>query len=511
MRVAIIDLGTNSVRFDVHQIGPGKQLRRLHREKIMVRLGTGIFVNGKLDRNAVRRTLHAFKRFQKLSKQLRITKTIAFGTSALREATDRESFLNSIQEQSGIHVRVISGAEEANLIAQGILSGEKRHHRLDGIKGHYALVDIGGGSTEINICRGKEVLFSQSFPLGTARVQQLFLRHSPPSPLEISQARSYIRNALYEVMLPNHWPHANQVFGSSGTVRALERLLRKPSAQKSKKKPAILKKDEISKTVTRMSTMTPTELLGMPRMEPKRVDMILAGALILDECMNVLKSKSATFTEFSLRDGIMEEELRLYQQGASHSHLSLHLNDLYEKAKLFGADEQHLKRTTLVAETLFDRLRSVHKLKPQWKIYLSAAMILRDTGEAINLSKHPDHSYYIVRNSDLPAMDQWEIELLAQLCLHHEGSKNGHHDITFTKSKTKKDAYTKLLALLRIADALDSGAECRVILKSIQVGKKLITIHYSGREVTGLETTNVEKKADFFQSIFGRQIVAVWK
>lgn len=507
MRLAIIDLGTNSVRYDVHQIGPGKRVRRLHREKIMVRLGTGIFVNGKLDRNAVRRTLHAFKRFKRLSKKLRATKTIAFGTSALREARDREKFVTTIEEQTGIAIRVISGSEEAKLIAHGILSGERRKHRIDRIKGHFALIDIGGGSTEINICRGREILFSESFPLGTARIQQLFLNRTPTFPKALNEARQYIRHVLQEVTLPHHWPKVQDVLGSSGTARAVDRILRLKSKRDLDE--AIAQK-EISDFLNQISQMNTSELLSIPGLEPKRADMILPGVLILDECMNALGAKRCTATEFSMRDGVLQEELDLYRKGKSESHLALHFSELYEKAIHLGSDEDHLKRTTQVAEELFDRLSRLHRLKPSWKVYLSAAMILRDIGESIHVNQHPQHSYYIVKNSDLPAMEDWELEFIAQLCLHHESSKISQRDLTWMKSKTKRDAFLKLLAILRISDALDAGPECRLKLKSVKIGKKQVSLVYSGQEITGLETGNVEKKSDFFENIFGPTIQAIW-
>lgn len=507
MRLAIIDLGTNSVRFDVHQIGPGRQVKRLHREKIMVRLGTGIFMNGRLDRHAIHRTLHAFKRFKRLSEQFRVRKTIAFGTSALREAVDREKFLKAIEEETGIHLRVISGTEEAKLIAHGILKGESRKHRFERIKGCFALVDIGGGSTEVSICRGKEILYSQSFPLGTSRLQQLFLKKTPPDPASVAEVRKQIRNVIFEVILPNHWPSVERVFGSSGTVRAIEKIL---NAKEQCDFEGSMSRKDISALIEQVSRMNTAELLSVPGLESKRMDMIVSGGLILDECMLALGAKKATFTEFSLRDGVLEEELYLYQQGSNDSHLSLHYEELYEKAKLFGADEFHLKRTVQVAETLFDRLARIHQLKPSWKVYLTAAMILRDIGESIHVNRHPEHSYYIVKNSDLPAVEEWELELIARLCLHHEGSKLSEADLAFTKNKTKREAFCKLLALLRIADALDLGPECELTLKKIQLKQKLVSIRYSGKGITGLETMNIEKKAEFFKSVFKRWIEASW-
>src|SRR5579883_2140764 len=113
MRLAVIDLGTNSVRFDVQQIGPKDRVRLLHREKLMVRLGQGVFSDAKLDANAIRRTLHAFLSFKATAEKLRADRTIAFATSALREAYDSQKLLHLLKKRTKISVRVISGAEEA--------------------------------------------------------------------------------------------------------------------------------------------------------------------------------------------------------------------------------------------------------------------------------------------------------------------------------------------------------------------------------------------------------------
>lgn len=488
MRIAIIDLGTNSVRFDVQQLGPGRRVKCLHREKIMVRLGQGIFLSSKLDPDAIQRTLQAFHRFRRLSDQYRVSKTIAFGTSALREASDREGFLATIKEETGIHVRVISGAEEAKLIALGIQARERIP------KGLYSLVDIGGGSTEISVCQGEKILHSASFPIGTARLQQLFLSRTPPKPADLVALRKHVRNALLDTLLPEHWPRTERIIGSSGTIRALDKILGE------------FTRKNLSAMVKRMSLMTTGELLGIPGMESKRVDMILAGAVLFEECMAAMGAKKATSSEFSLRDGILEEELALFRQGGGASRLELHIPEMYEKARLLGGDVDHLQAVVALAEELFKRLQPVHRLNPSWKIYLVAACILRDTGEAVNLARHHVHSYYIIKHSDLPAMDNWELEFISQLCLHHEGAKLDSKDLSFTRNKVRKDAFRKLLALLRVVDELDTGPDARATIKSVKIMRKLVRLRFTGRNLTGMEAQNVAKKGLFFEKVFGRAL-----
>lgn len=164
----------------------------------MVRLGQGVFIKGRLNHSAIKRTLDAFSSFKKTAEKLRVQKILAFGTSALREAEDRDGFIKLIKAKVGIDIHIISGQEEANLIALGILTNEKSLPN-----GLFGLVDIGGGSTEISICKGDKVLFSDSFPLGTARLSASFSeivssargcgRSAPPPHQEHYSTKNYCR------------------------------------------------------------------------------------------------------------------------------------------------------------------------------------------------------------------------------------------------------------------------------------------------------------------------------
>jgi exopolyphosphatase/guanosine-5'-triphosphate,3'-diphosphate pyrophosphatase len=508
VRVGIIDLGTKSVRFDVNQIGPGTRVRKLHREKLMVRLGQNLFLDGKLDPAAIRRTLQAFHSFQRTAADLQVAKIVAFGTSALREAGDSDRLLNAIRNRTGIDVRVISGQEEAQLIAKGIIFNEKAL-----TKGRYGLIDIGGGSTEISVCRGKEVVHGESFPLGTARLQQVFLKSSPPrvaskkelAPVE--QLRRYIRSIILPKLISEEWPKVERLLGSSGTIRAIGKIVKKSGGGKA------IDLKELKKLVKSMSEMTTTELLGIPGMEARRVDMILAGAILLEECMLMTGAKKVFATEYSLRDGILEEEIRLYKQHEV-SNIPFHLKDLYAKAQRFKSgpdsspsDEGHLKQTVELAETLFDRLKGLHKLNAKWRHYLTAASILHDVGEAISRSNHGRHSYYIVKNADLPSMEKWETEFVAQLCLWHQDGKVESKDLPFGQDKERKQAFMKLLAILRVADALDRSHKRLLKIRDVKIERKAVRLLISSRNGIDLELLRMEQKKALFEQLFKRPLV----
>ena len=150
----------------------------------------------------------------------------------------------------------------------------------------------------------------------------------------------------------------------------------------------------------------------------------------------------------------------------------------------------------------------VHRLEPGWQIYLTAAVILRDVGESVSLSRHEIHSSYIIRNTDLPPMEEWETEMIDNLVLHHEGTKFDAKNLPFGKSKPRREAFQKLLALLRIVDALDPGPETQVLLTSVRSSGSHFTLKYSGKKLTGLESLNVELKSPLFEKTFHRTVSA---
>ena len=492
MRIAIIDLGTNSVRFDVHEIISARRIRQLHREKLMIRLGQGVFLGGRLDSDAIHRTLQAFSSFKLVAKKLQVQKIVAFGTSVLREASDGPKLLDQIRRRSGIEVRVISGVEEARLISLGILS-----HQGFGSK-PVALVDIGGGSTEVSFCRGKKTISALSLPLGSARLQQVFLLKSPPRPESVAQLRKHIRGLIAAETVDASWKKTGAVVGSSGTIRAIMKLLKSGGATYK----ALQKLNE------KMVAMTTSELLATAGMEAKRVDMILAGSLLLEEIMRATRATKLLVTDYTLRDGILEEELNLYRKHA-RSRIVLHLSDLYDKAKNFGLDEKVLTRSVLLAENLFDRLKPVHQMSSSWRIYLTAAMIFRNCGESVSMIRSGIHSYYIVKNFDLPAIEPWEAELIAQLCFYCEGGKIEPGLLPFRKEKDRYVAFVKLLALLRVADGLDSGPQTHVKMDRVVLTRQSVQIAISGRNLTDLEAIRVDRKKELFEQVFRRKLKVV--
>jgi len=500
-RIGIIDLGTNSVRFDVQKIGPGSQIRCLHREKQMVRLGEGVFVRGTLDPKAVTRAVNAFARFKAIAHDLHVERIVAFGTSTLREVRDSQRFLSLIRKKTGIDLRIISGEEEAKLIASAILSLEST------AKGKYALVDIGGGSTEISVCRDNMIEHCVSFPLGAARLQQVFLKTIPPvkrnssnhNPIE--ELRAYIQHTILAELIAEDWPKVKRIIGSSGSIRAISKIMKETVGTK------VIHRDELRKLVETIAYMSKEELVAVPGMEPKRIDIILAGAILLEECMNVLEAKEVHPTSFSLRDGILLEEINLLKDIKIKSELDLF--PLFVRASRLGCSESNLKKSVLNAEILFERTKSLHHLDLAWKQYFIIATIFRDSGWAVSPVEHEKHTYYILKNTELPLSQEWEIELVAQLCLCLEGHRANFSKACFNRLKKKElqRAFNVLLSLMQVGEALGPAHQEKIVIHEASVRKNSICLKVASGDFVELAKLRLDQRKDLFHEVFDKELL----
>lgn len=314
MRIAIIDLGTVSVRFEIFNIRTTKEaeeaaqnreerVERIYRERQMLRLGDGLYHNQKLSPSAIEEAKKTFARFKPTLEEFGVEQICAAATSALREANDGVAFIEELSSVFKQDIEIISGEEEAALTAQGVLAYETN------LSGDFALVDIGGGSTEISFCRDNQPLHSNSLNIGAIRCQQMFLKESPPiqgSPEEgIGALRRYIKLSLDNIREQRRGFQAHEIIGSSGSIRTLCRVICGGETPEH-----LLTRSALQDFIGKISPLTLKEISEFPHMEASRADIILAGAFIFEEIMGFLGVENARPSMFSLRHGLLEREIK---------------------------------------------------------------------------------------------------------------------------------------------------------------------------------------------------------
>lgn len=319
MRLGIVDLGTNSLRFSFWEIDPRpKTAELLHRKKTMILPGEDVFTTGKIPSKSIKRMVKTLKQFEIKAQLLDADGVVAFATCALREAKNSKAVMKQIHSQTRVPLKIITGQREAELIAQGVLRSEAQ------LNGQFILIDIGGGSTEISLIKNRKILKSTSLPLGAQRLFQLYphLMDGNPTELRMETAhelRTYIRKILEKRL--KTWPRnkATRALGSSGTIRSLGKLISRRRAAKHSRLAWIRQinsqskalprysVDELSKLSGSLMFLTEKQLLSLHGIEPKRRPLLTHGALLLEEILNYFSLNKVICTDGSLRDGVIQE------------------------------------------------------------------------------------------------------------------------------------------------------------------------------------------------------------
>lgn len=309
-RVAAIDCGTNSIRLLIAEISSGPdgvgQLKDLHREMRVVRLGQGIDTTGVLAEEALQRTFTAVDDYAALIKEHRAESVRFVATSATRDAKNRGSFISGIQQRLGVLPDVVSGEEEAALSYAGAVSV------LPGSAGELTLVvDLGGGSTEFVIGDGKQVSAARSVNMGCVRFTERYLRSDPPTAAERTEAEQEASRIIAEVAAQIPLNQVQRVIGVAGSITTVTaHALQLPRYQAERINGSTLGFDQLRAAADSLCAMTKAERAALPYMHPGRVDVIGAGALLWSTILRDLSVlsdgalKVATTSEHDILDGI---------------------------------------------------------------------------------------------------------------------------------------------------------------------------------------------------------------
>jgi exopolyphosphatase / guanosine-5'-triphosphate,3'-diphosphate pyrophosphatase len=459
--IAAIDLGTNSLHMVIVQVEPTlPSFSIIAREKETVRLGDRDLETGNLKPEIMERAIAALRRFQEVAKTVNTETIIAVATSATREAPNGRDFLQDIEVQLGLKVDLISGQEEARRIYLGVLSGMEFNNQP------HTIIDIGGGSTEIILGDSHEERTLTSTKIGAVRLTSELITTDPITKDEFDYLQASIRGMLersVEQVVANYpFGESPRLVGTSGTIETIatiharEHLGFVPSTLNGYQ----FSLRDLRELVTRLRCMNNIERSAIPDMPEKRSEVILAGAVVLQEAMTLLNAESITVCERSLREGVIvdwmlthgliEDRLR-YQS-------SVRQRSVLKTAQKYHVNLQHSDRVATFALSLFEQTRGIlHNWNTEVHQLLWTAAILHNCGHYVSHSSHHKHSYYLVRNSELLGYTETEIELIANIARYHRKSppKKKHENYRNLVNKEHRLLVNHLSAILRLATALD--------------------------------------------------------
>ena len=304
MRLASIDIGSNTILLLVADVAANGTLTVVRDEQIIARLGKGVDANRRITAETFTRVLGFLQKLKTTAESNGTTSIVASGSSALRDARNGAEFVRDVKTRIGLEIEVLSGQMEAELTYRGAIS---EFLRTSGAQRSYAVLDIGGGSTELTIGEEGAVLRKASLDVGAVRLTERHLKTSPPSALAISQALSEVRSWIST--LPRLLP-TTRLIGVAGTVTTLAAIdLSLPAYDPKRVSGHLIRLERIEQIYEELRTKSVVEMIRtFPQIQLGRADIILAGIIVLIEALKRFGVRGITTSDRGLRYGLVMRE-----------------------------------------------------------------------------------------------------------------------------------------------------------------------------------------------------------
>ncbi len=450
VRIAAIDIGSNSIRQIVADVSPNGVIRVVDEMKAAPRLGAGIQKTGRLSGHSMAAALAALNRMSALGKQLGAKRRRVVATSAVREATNGAEWLALVRKETGMRVSVLDGADEARLSFLSALA------HFDLASGRAIVVDIGGGSLELALSADGLVERLISLPFGAIRLTEKYFPKSI-TPAAMRKLRRAVRKRLGEEISARDWS-GSQLIGSGGTFTNLGGMvLARHGIQTARTVHGTrVARVELEHIVDTLAALSPAERLAMPGLNAGRADIITAGLAAIAEVLATFESKEIVVSGYGIREGILLELARVTPKPADAG--EARDRSVLELAKRSHYEEPHARHVQKLALRLFDSIGARLGCAPEERQLLSDAALLHDIGYHINYDKHHKHSYHLITHAELLGMTPVEQVAIANIARYHRGSEPKRSHGNFGPLSTaSRERVTRLAALLRVADGFDRG------------------------------------------------------
>ncbi len=496
--VGFIDIGTNSIHLSVVRYFGGTSGKAVFQDKEMIRLGKGLYSDGLIGKDTIRRAALIASRFSRVSKGMGADEVIAVATCAAREAPDGGELAKAISPYAD--VRIIPGAEEARLISLGIFGS-------DGPEERSLAIDIGGGSTEVIIAEKGRNLFIDSLSVGAVRfayglgidVSGTVQAEDYDQLLREVDVRSY--HALGMVRETGY----SKAYGSSGTMIALAAMC---AARRGDGDASYMTYEELRDLMRYLCKMDAARRENVRGLAKARADIIIGGGAIAEELMFLFGIERIEITAMGLREGL-QADYHLSRGGMLSDVRKASVSTL---ARRCGCDLKHASAVQNYSVQIFDGAAAIglHAMQRDMRDMLSCAAFLHDIGEIVNYNDHHILSQMMIENSDMVGFDTAELRDMGLMARFHHKKFPGPKDRNLRGLSPKESLEIRQCSLfLRMGDILDRHRTSSIEGITLENAGGTAMLKFTCSEDPSMEIWRMEKIKGDFERLFGLELVLV--
>jgi exopolyphosphatase / guanosine-5'-triphosphate,3'-diphosphate pyrophosphatase len=503
---AAVDIGSNSVRLKVARLR-GRKLHAIHEDREVTRLGEGVFRANFLSPAAMAETVKVLRRFHRSAQRLGTDSVRAVATSALRDARNSQAFLEWVRSTTGWTVEVISGLEEARLIHLGLVSNLRLSVST------VLMIDLGGGSCELTVSRRGHIRETVSLPLGAVRLTNEFLDHDPPRKGELQRMRGFIAREVGRVAEKIVRSRVNVAIATSGTAAALAAAAGHLSQGLDKHRPQTVSRGEMKQIAKTLSRLPLEGRKKIPGIGPRRAEIIVAGAIVYSELMERCQLRTFRYSPLGLRDGLLAQMAAEYDRSTRSGRQieSERWDSINQAVRHYRVDMPHALNVRDSAMELFNALRTLHRLPPEYREWLSAAAMLYEVGDYVNRNGRHRHTQYIISNSEILGYTPEQRRIIGAIARYLGKSRPTPGDAPLKALQlADQEAIAKAAMILRLARAINLGRSHTVerVRVTMRDGSVKLTLASRRRVGVDLELWAIERDRDYFREVFGRELSA---
>lgn len=496
-RFAAIDVGSNAMRMRIVEASAPNDWREISSERIPVRLGRDVFLNGKLAPTAIADAVDALNRFREAMKAHGVEAYRAVATSAVRDAVNGDVLVERAAREAGIKLEVIEGVEEARLARLAV------SHAVELGRRRALLVDIGGGSVEITLLAGGTTRASVSLPLGTVRLTEAFLeRDARVTSERRALLREYIDRLLHEAPFLQDL-QVDLMIATGGNAEAIAALC--PASTPDGPGIHASAMEPLAEAMGALPLRERAERYGL---RPDRADVIVPAAYVLSAINAFARADVIVAPGVGLREGILAELVeRFFSVWDASGEAAAVEAEAVALGRRYRFDETHAQHVAALAASLFDQLTELHGLGPEERSWLRLAAILHDIGDFVGYESHHKHTYYLVVHSELMGLSPEAKEIVANVARYHRKAFPDLSHMGFRKlDRRGRSVVRKLAAILRLADAFDREHLSKVQEIHARVDRSKLVLRARGEDDLSLSLWTASRKADLFEEVFELEV-----
>ena len=502
--VAVIDIGSSSIRMEIAELAADGHVNSLESLQHPVDLGKDTFTLGRIDAATIEECAKILRGFRRIMGEYGITdeRSIrAVATSSVREASNREAFLNRILIAAHIRVEIIDEAEVNRLTYIAVRDNLERQGALD--DSDTLAIEVGGGSTEVLLMQEGLVTQSRTYRLGALRMREMLGINRTPAHRVVPMLGRHIQRTVDQMKWALREADIKRLIVLGGDVRLAAQELVKTGNDNERLAPVSLSK--FKKFASSMASISVDDLVRQHRLSYQEAETVGPALLAYARMADAFNMDQLWIAGITLRDGML---LEMATGGSWTDHFKAQvLHSARALGRKYQYEEKHATHVARLSSLFFAELQDEHDLDPRYELLLRIAAQLHEIGLFVANQSHHKHSMYLIMHSDLFGLSKADTTLVAVTARYHRRAvpRATHTEYT-SLPQDQRLVISKLAAILRVADALDQNHNQQFQNIGFLREKDRLVILVRGVEDMTLERVALKQKSEMFEEVYGMKV-----